>query len=90
MAVLEDEAEEAVACFAGEFTFKDHGIGMEFKGKDRLSKFFRKTRELYPDSFLEADTILVSADQVIIEWAFTTTLTEPFYGGLSRKCTGHG
>lgn len=77
--------DEAVACFAGEFTFKDHGIGLEFKDKERLSEFFWKTRELYPDSFLETDTILVSADHVIIGWTFKTTLTEPFYGGLSRK-----
>lgn len=77
--------DEAVARFAEEFTFKDQGIGLEFKDKMRLSEFFWKTRELYPDSFLETDTILVSGDQVIMEWTLKTTLTEPFYGGLSRK-----
>ena len=27
----------------------------------------------------------MSGDHVIIEWTLATTLTEPFYGGLSRK-----
>ena len=79
------EIDDAVARFAEEFTFKDHGIGLEFKDKERLSEFFWKTRELYPDSFLETDTILVSGDHVIMEWTLKATLTEPFYGGLSRK-----
>jgi SnoaL-like polyketide cyclase len=65
--------------------FKDHGIGEEFRDKERLFEFFQKTRELYPDSFLETDTILVSGDHLIMEWTLKTTVTEPFYGGLSRK-----
>jgi hypothetical protein len=47
--------EEALAGFAQEFRFKDHGIGLEFKDKDRLAEFFYKIRELYPDSFLQTD-----------------------------------
>src|SRR5215467_6521907 len=43
---------EALASFAEEFQFKDHGIGLEFKNKERLAEFFYKTRELYPDCFL--------------------------------------
>ena len=77
--------DEVVARFAEEFTFKDQGIGLEFKNKERLSEFFWKARELYPDSFLETDTILVSGDHLIMEWTLKTTLTEPFFGGLSRK-----
>jgi hypothetical protein len=42
-------------------------------------------RELYPDSSLQTDTILVSGEHVITEWTLKTTITEPFYGGLSRK-----
>ena len=79
------EIHDAIACFAEEFTFKDHGIGLEFKDKERFFEFFHKTRELYADSFLETDTILVSGNHVIMEWILKTTLTEPFYGGLSRK-----
>jgi len=83
---------DAIACFAEEFTFKDHGMGLEFKDKERLSEFFQKTQELYPDSLLLTDTIFVSGDDVITEWTLQATLTEPFYGGLSRKVpvTVHG
>jgi steroid delta-isomerase-like uncharacterized protein len=77
--------DHAIGHFADEFTFKDHGIALEFKDKDRLAEFFQKTRELYPDSFLQTDKILVSGDHVITEWTLQATLTEPFYGGLSRK-----
>src|SRR5258708_17043215 len=79
------EVDDAVTRFAEEFRFKDHGIGLEFKDKERLREFFQKTRELYPDSFLRTDTILVSGDHVIIEWTLQTTLIEPFYGALSRE-----
>jgi steroid delta-isomerase-like uncharacterized protein len=76
---------DAVACFAEEFTFKDHGIGLEFKDKERLAEFFHKTRELYPDSLLLTDTIFVSGNDVITEWTLQATLTEPFFGGQPRK-----
>jgi steroid delta-isomerase-like uncharacterized protein len=76
--------EEALAGFAEEFQFKDHGIGLEFKDKERLGEFFYKTRELYPDSFLQTNTIFVSGNRVITEWTLQFTLTEPFYGGLKR------
>jgi steroid delta-isomerase-like uncharacterized protein len=76
---------DAIACFAEEFRFKDHGIGLEFREKERLTEFFQKMREFYPDSSLLTDTIFVSDDHMIIEWTLQATLTEPFYGGLSRK-----
>ena len=76
---------DAIACFAEEFRFKDHGLGLEFKDKERLTEFFQKTRELYPDALLLTDTIFVSGDDVITEWTLQATLTEPFYGDLSRK-----
>jgi hypothetical protein len=76
---------DAIANFAEQFRFKDHGIGLEFQDKEHLAEFFWKTRELYPDSFLQTDAIFVSGDRVIIEWTLRTTLVEPFYGGLLRK-----
>ncbi len=84
--------DDATGCFAEEFTFKDHGIGVEFKDRKRLAEFFQKTWELYPDSLLKTDTIFVSGNHVIIEWTLHATLTEPFYAGLSRKVpiTVHG
>jgi limonene-1,2-epoxide hydrolase len=77
--------EDAIACFAEKFEFNDRGIGLEFNDRERLADFFQKTRELYPDSSLQTDRILVSGDYVITEWTLRYTLTEPFYGGLSRK-----
>jgi hypothetical protein len=76
---------DAIDCFADEFRFKDHGMGLEFKDKERLTEFFQKTRALYPDSSLLADTIFVSGNHLIIEWTLQATLTEPYYGGLARK-----
>ena len=77
--------EDALAGFAEEFQFKDHGIGLEFTEKERLAEFLHKTRELYPDSFLQTDTIFVSGDDVITEWTLQATWPEPFYGQLSRE-----
>jgi ketosteroid isomerase-like protein len=72
---------DAAACFDEKFEFMDRGIGLEFKDRERLAEFFRKTRELYPDSSLQPDTTLVSGDYVITEWTLRTALTVPFYGG---------
>jgi hypothetical protein len=33
--------EAAVACFADEFTFNDHGIGLEFNDKERCCRQMR-------------------------------------------------
>jgi hypothetical protein len=59
--------EDAIACFAEEFSFKDHALDLEFQNKERLAEFFRKTREPYPDSLLQTDRILVSGDDVVTE-----------------------
>jgi hypothetical protein len=82
---MNGQIEDATAGFAEEFRFKDQGIGLEFNDKQRLAEFFQKARELYPDSLLQPDNIFVSGDHVIIEWTLQTTVTEPFYAGLSRK-----
>jgi hypothetical protein len=84
--------DDATGCFAEKFTFKDHGIGLEFQDRKRLAEFFQKTRDLYPDSLLQTDTIFASGNHVITEWRLQATLLEPFYGGLSRKVpiTVHG
>ncbi len=77
--------DDAIARFAEEFTFKDRGIGLEFKDKGRLTEFFQKTREYFPDSSLQVDSILMSLDHVVSEWTLHTSVTEPFYAALSRK-----
>jgi steroid delta-isomerase-like uncharacterized protein len=79
------EINEATAFFADSFQFNDRGLGLEFKDREGLAEFFEKIRELYPDSSSQTDRVLVSGDFVIIEWTLRTALSEPFYGGLSRK-----
>jgi steroid delta-isomerase-like uncharacterized protein len=76
--------EDAIACFAEEFSFKDHGVDLEFNNKERLAGFFRKARELYPDYLLQTDAIFVSGDRVIMEWTLQGNVTEPcYYAGAS-------
>ena len=84
--------EKALANFAEEFRFKDHGIGLEFADKKRLAEFFEKTRELYPDAGLQTDAVFAIGDHLITEWTLQATLTEPFWGGLKRnvKVSLHG
>jgi predicted SnoaL-like aldol condensation-catalyzing enzyme len=79
------EVSEATAYFAEKFSFNDRGIELEFTDLRRLADFFKKARELYPDSSLRTDRVLVSGDYVTIQWMRHTVLTEPFFGELSRK-----
>jgi limonene-1,2-epoxide hydrolase len=81
----QEQVEDAVACFTADCRYQDHGIGLEFKNKEGLGEFFRKTRELYPDYFLQADQTFVSGEHVITQWTLRVTITEPFYAGLTRR-----
>ena len=76
---------DASAHFAETFRFTDHGVGLEFKDRAQLTEFFYKVREFYPDSLRIVDRVITSGDHVIAEWTDRATLTEPFFGGLSRK-----
>jgi steroid delta-isomerase-like uncharacterized protein len=76
--------EDAVADFAETFLFNDHGLGLEFTDRERLREFFRKERELHPDSSFQTKNIFVAQDHVIAEWVLKYTIKEPFYGNLSR------
>ena len=67
------------------FTSTTGGIGLEFDDRKRLAEFFQKTRELYPDSSLRTDGVLVSGDYVTIQWMSHTVVPDPFFGALSRK-----
>jgi steroid delta-isomerase-like uncharacterized protein len=78
---------EAIARFARNFRFNDRGIGLEFKSREDLVEFFKKVRELYPDSSLQTERVLVSGEYVVTEWTLRTALNEPFYGGRSRRLT---
>ena len=77
--------EDAVALFADQFSFKDHGIRLEFNTKDRLAEFFSRVRELYPDSRLQTEGILVSGSNVLTEWTLQATLIEPAFGNCRWK-----
>jgi len=67
----QEQIDDAVTCFAMHFRYKDHGIGLEFRDKERLTEFFRRTRDLYPDYFLQADQTFVSGEHVITQWNFS-------------------
>ena len=71
--------------FNDEFTFTDHALELEFREKGRLTEFWAKIRELFPDSERRTNTIFSSGDRVISEWTLTATQTEPFLGGTLRK-----
>jgi len=79
------EIDDALALFADQFSFKDHGIRLEFNEKHRLAEFFGKTRELYPDTLVQTRTILVSGSNALTEWTLQATLTEPAFGGWRQK-----
>lgn len=69
----QEQIEDATAGFASDFRYQDHGIALEFREKERLTEFFRKAGELYPDYFVRTDQMFVSGEHV----------TTPFYGGLT-------
>ena len=67
--------------FSDQFTFIDYALTLEFNEKERLIEFFRKTRELFPDSVRKDDVMFTSRDRVISQWKVTATKTESFIGG---------
>jgi steroid delta-isomerase-like uncharacterized protein len=76
---------EAVNYFSDQFKFTDYGIGVEVDGKERLTEFFQKIRELYPDSVHTTETTFVSREDVITHWTVRNTISEPFFGAQTRK-----
>ncbi len=71
--------------FNDQFTFTDHALGLEFNDKERLTEFFAKLREHFPDSERRDNTVLSSGDRVVSEWTLTATKAEPFLDGRPRK-----
>ena len=76
---------DAGARFAEAFRYADHGIGVEFKDRARLTEYFSKARELYPDSSPTENRVSTSGDRVTVEWSLQATINEPFYGGMSLE-----
>jgi steroid delta-isomerase-like uncharacterized protein len=79
------EIDDALALFADQFSFKDHGIGLELNAKDRLAEFFRKARELCPDTLVQTETIFVSGQHALTEWTLQATLIEPAFGNWRQR-----
>jgi hypothetical protein len=59
-ALNEGKISEAVDRFNDHFTFTDHALGLEFIDKERLTDFFQKSRELFPDPVVEAEATFES------------------------------
>jgi len=81
----EGDIDEAVAMFADQFSFKDHGIQLQFNTNDRLAEFFRKAHELYPDALFQTESIFVSDSNVLAEWTLRATLIESAFGNCRWK-----
>ncbi len=73
---------EAVNGFAEAFTFQDRGIGFQCTAKERLTEYFEKARELYPDSALEPGAMVSSGNDVTLEWILK--FSEPLFSGQIR------
>jgi len=74
----------AIDQFADEFVFRDNALDLEFTDKERLTKFFQKSLELFPDTVVELVSIFECDDHAIAEWKLTTTHTEAF-GSLGHR-----
>lgn len=66
------------------FTFTDHALDLEFSDRGRLIEFFQKSRELFPDTVVEADAISECRDQAVVQWKLKAT-QEVSYGGYFHR-----
>ena len=78
-ALNEGKISKAVDQFDDHFPFTDHALDLEFTDKGRLTEFFQKSRELFPDAVVEVDSSFQCGDHAIAEWKLTaTTQTVPY------------
>jgi hypothetical protein len=75
---------EVVRRFDDCFRYKDHALALEFTDKRRLSEFFEKSRELFPDTTLEVVALFEDRDHAIAVWKLAATQTVP-YGSISWR-----
>jgi limonene-1,2-epoxide hydrolase len=68
----------------GCFRFSDQALALEFTDKARLTEFFEKSRELFPDTNLEIISLFEDGEHAIAEWKLTATQTLP-YGSISYR-----
>jgi steroid delta-isomerase-like uncharacterized protein len=75
---------EVLSCFDDRFRYNDHALDLEFTDKPRLTEFFQKARELFPDTTLEIVSLFESGDQAAAEWKLTAT-ENTAYGSISYR-----
>jgi len=71
--------------FDDQFTFTDRALDLEFTDKGRLTEFFQKSRELFPDTLVEVDSTFQCGDYVSAEWKLRAMQTMPYYGSTSLR-----
>jgi hypothetical protein len=67
-ALNEGRLPEAVNQFDDHFSFTDHALDLEFTDHARLIEFFRKLREVFPDTALEIESTVACGDHLTAEW----------------------
>jgi ketosteroid isomerase-like protein len=77
-ALNQGKISEAVDQFDDDLTFTDRALDLEFTDKGRLTEFFQRSRELFPDAAVEVDSTLECGDHAIAEWKLTATESVPY------------
>jgi ketosteroid isomerase-like protein len=83
-ALSDGRISEVVGRFEDRFTYNDHALALEFTDKIRLTEFFEKSRELFPDTTVEVVALFGDGDHAIAEWKLAATQTVPF-GSISYR-----
>jgi hypothetical protein len=81
----EGKVADFVAKFDANFTFADYALDLQFSEKDRLTEFFQKSRELFPDAVIEVVSVFESGDTVMAEWKLATTETASCFGSTKLR-----
>src|ERR1700757_1022285 len=74
----------AVDQFADDFTFNDYALDLQFRDKGRLTEFFQKACELFPDTVVELVSTFECGDYAMAEWKLAATQIEQF-GSRSHR-----
>jgi hypothetical protein len=69
---------KAVDQFADDFAFNDYALDLQFTDKGRLTEFFQKACELFPDTVVELVSTFECGDYAIAEWKLTATQIQQF------------
>jgi len=64
---------EVIDALDDRFTFDDQALKLCFTEKERLNEFFRKARELFPDTTLDILSTFECGNHVIAEWKVTAS-----------------